>query len=354
MGNLSKLRIPLFLLAACLLILSACSKKAPEVVEVVKGNGDQQQTEEPLEEEPQEEAEVFFQFPLTGEKTSEEPQGRAVAAMINNQPEARPQTGLSKADIVYEVLSEGSITRFLAIYQSEKPENMGPIRSSRDYFIELAQGYDALYIAHGYSPDAQKMLFSGKYDNLNGMQHDGTLFKRASFRKAPHNSYITYENVEKGAEKAGYEMTIPPAKMEFLDEDKVENIQGAKVGNLKIAYDSSQFLVEYQFDQESGKYSRYSGGVQTSEYETEVPVLMDNIIVIETAHQVLDSVGRRSVDLNSGGKAYLFQKGIMKELEWKNKDGRMLPYEDGLPAKLVPGKTWINIVPKMDIVSYNE
>ncbi len=91
---------------------------------------------------------------------------RAVAVMINNHPKARPQSGLNKADIVYEILAEGDITRFLAVFQSEKPANIGPIRSARDYYIELAKGFNALYIAHGYSPEAKKMLEQGYVDNL--------------------------------------------------------------------------------------------------------------------------------------------------------------------------------------------
>ncbi|MHC8520306.1 DUF3048 N-terminal domain-containing protein [Rossellomorea sp. H39__3] len=144
--------------------------------------------------------------PLTGE-VQDEGDGRSIAVMINNHPKARPQSGLSKADIVYEILAEGNITRFLAIFQSERPENVGPVRSARDYYISLAKGYDSLFIAHGYSPDAKKILQGGSVDNLNGISYDGTLFKRASSRKAPHNSYITFENIKKGADDLG--MTFP-------------------------------------------------------------------------------------------------------------------------------------------------
>src|SRR5690606_26584180 len=137
-----------------------------------------------------------------------------------------PQSGLHKADVVYEILAEGDITRFLAIFQSEKPEDIGPVRSARDYYIELAKGYDSLYIAHGYSPEAQSMLDSGYIDNLNGLYYDGTLFKRASFRNAPHNSYISYENIMEGAEKNNYEMADAPDSVTFLSKNEVEEIAG--------------------------------------------------------------------------------------------------------------------------------
>ncbi|PKC50181.1 hypothetical protein RhiirA1_487131, partial [Rhizophagus irregularis] len=128
---------------------------------------------------------------------------RPIIVTINNHPAARPQSGIGSADVVYEMLAEGDVTRFLALFQSEIPENIGPVRSARDYFIELASGLDAFYIAHGYSPEAQTMLVNGIVDNINGMQYDGTLFIRSKDRYAPHNSYISCENVKLGAEKVG-------------------------------------------------------------------------------------------------------------------------------------------------------
>src|SRR5699024_5193607 len=82
-------------------------------------------------------------------KKNEEVNHRAVAVMVSNQVQARPQSGLTKADIVYEMLTEGNITRFMAIYHSDKPEVVGPIRSAREYFVDLANDMDAVYIYSG-------------------------------------------------------------------------------------------------------------------------------------------------------------------------------------------------------------
>lgn len=179
-----------------MLLVSGCSKEKAE--EPAK-----QETEKAEEATKgvSSEKELPFQYPLTGSGSETEVNGRAVAVMINNHPKARPQSGLNQADVVYEMLAEGDVTRFLAIFQSERPEMIGPVRSSRDYYIELAKGYDSLYIAHGYSPEAKELLDQGYVDNLNGMQYDGTLFKRESFRQAPHNSYISFDNVLKGAKE---------------------------------------------------------------------------------------------------------------------------------------------------------
>ena len=123
---------------------------------------------------------------------------------------------------------------------------------------------------------------------------------------------------------------------------------------MKVSYSQDPtFVSEYNYDSEKGKYTRSSDGAETVEYENDQPVLLDNVLVIEAAHKVKDEKGRREIDLNSGGKAYVFQKGIVQEAEWKNEDGRILPYKNGERMKLVPGKTWINIVPELTIVSFD-
>ncbi|MBS4209579.1 DUF3048 domain-containing protein [Bacillus sp. FJAT-50079] len=324
-------------------LLGACSKTT---------------TEQPIQEEEknppkQEEAPNAEQesFPLTGVKTSESVEGRAIAVMVNNHPDARPQSGLAEADIVYELLAEGNVTRFLAIYQSEWPEIIGPVRSARDYYINLALGYDSLFLAHGYSPDAQEMLLSGVIDQINGMQYDGTLFKRADFRKAPHNSYISAESIQEGAEKLGYDLIRTPDGLSFSDEAPT----GEQADYVKVAYDGGgPFTAEYMYDEAEQTYARYSAGEQTKNLETEAPIALSNILIFETVHRVIDDAGRKAIDLTSGGRAYVVQKGVYQEIEWKNQDGRLLPFADGTLVQLTPGKTWIHIVPDMNIVSFEK
>lgn len=325
--------------AAALLLLSGCSENKKEVV--------QEHEEKPINEVSKSEEEVFsFHFPLTGVGVKEEPIGRPYAVMINNDPKARPQSGLHKADIVYELLAEGNVTRFLAIFQSEQADRIGPVRSARDYYIELAKGYDALYIAHGYSPEAKEMLDNGYVDHINGMQYDGSLFKRDKSRVAPHNSYITTENILKGAEKIGYDMDEAPATLTFLTEEEIERLDGEKAPSVLISYfSSSLFNVVFEYDEATKKYKRYTNGELTADLDTNDPVLLDNIFIIETNHKIIDSAGRREIDLTSGGNAYLLQRGQWKKVEWKNSDGKILPYTNGQEVGFVPGKTWINVVP---------
>ncbi|MFD0051018.1 DUF3048 domain-containing protein [Actinomycetes bacterium NPDC127524] len=286
-----------------------------------------------------------YKYPLTGIGTKDRADSRAVAIMINNHPKARPQTGLSKADVVYEMLAEAGITRFLAVYQSEMPEQAGPVRSARDYFVKLAKGFNSIYIAHGYSPDAKKLLRSGYIDNLNGIQYDGTLFKRSSDRKAPHNSYITFSSIEKGAKIKSFDLTGAPRAFSFLSAKQLKELQGDQAGTVSVSYGSASFDDTYTYDSAQGRYKRYTNNQQTVEYKTGSSILLDNILVIEAHHKIIDSYGRRDINFTSGGKGYLFQKGKVNKVEWKNVHGEIVPFRNGKEAGLVPGKTWVNIIP---------
>ncbi|WP_258535508.1 DUF3048 domain-containing protein [Bacillus sp. 03113] len=327
-----------------IIVVSGCTKKQ-EATGSKEPNNAGEAVDEPQEPQDEEERPTFH-FPLTGMKSDEEVKGRAIAVMVNNHPSARPQSGLYKADIVYELLAEGSITRFLAIFQSEQPNIIGPVRSAREYYIKLAKGYNSLYIAHGYSAQAKELLDSGYINHLNGMQYDGTLFERASFRKAPHNSYIQYKNILKGAEQLHYEMDTPPPSLTFLTNEEIDHLNGEAANSVKISYYSDPvFSSIFEYDPSIEKYKRFSNGEQTVDYDTKNPVLVDNVLILEADHKVIEGSGYREINLTSGGKAYFLQKGKWYEVEWMNKDGRIIPVRNGKDVGFVPGKTWINVVP---------
>jgi hypothetical protein len=329
------------------LLLAGCSSKE-KVIEKEHDVAQEEVTDHEVIEEPGlQEEDLPYHFPLTGLGSSDEINGRAIAVMINNHPQARQQSGLYKADLVYEVLAEGSVTRFLAIFQSEQPDIIGPVRSARDYYIELAKGYDSLYIAHGFSPDAQVMLNAGYIDDLNGLYYDGTLFERASFRRAPHNSYISFDHILEGAQQKGYEMEKMPDSLSFFTEDEVNALTGVAVNEFSILYSSydNPFNSTFAYDESLKKYKRFSNEEQTVEYDSKEPVLVDNVFIVETRHRIIDNEGRRDIDLTTGGKAYLMQKGMKMEVEWRNVEGRILPYLNGQVIEFVPGTTWISIIP---------
>lgn len=290
----------------------------------------------------------MFAFPLTGLLTEDEEavQVRPFAVVINNDPRARPQSGLNEADIIYELLTEGGITRYLAIFQSEKPDMVGPVRSARPYFIELANGYDAFFVAHGYSPEAKAMLHSGVIDHINGIQYDSTLFQRVSFRKAPHNSYISYENIKKGAQMNQYSLDQSVAPLTFLSKDEVKNLQGDEPAYKITVQYHNRYSVTYYYDETEKHYTRFTDQEQTVDYETNEPLTLENILIVEANHRIVDGAGRRAIDITSGGDAILLQNGWARYVKWTNKNGRIVPTtSDDEEVGLVPGKTWIHFIP---------
>lgn len=317
-------------MAICMLLLGACSQKEP-----VK--------EEGPAAEPQQ---TSYSAPFTGELLPEKQTNRPVLATINNHPLARPQSGIAQADIVYEFLAEGNMTRLAALFQSEMPDQIGPIRSARDYFIYLADGMDAFYIAHGYSPDALDLLRSGTVDHVNGMQHDGTLFLRSRERRAPHNSYISKDNVEKAFDQTGAAGSISKVpQFSFLNPEESDKI-GDMASSAVVSYSSNpNFISTYHYDPEKNRYYRSVNGIETVDTFNERRVELANILVMEMNHRTIDQEGRLAIDLQSGGKARLFHNGITREIEWENIDGFLTPLENGLPVKLTAGKTWVHIMP---------
>ncbi len=303
----------------------------------------EQTAEETQSEQPQ-----LENAPFTGVAGESYPM-RPILATVNNHPLARPQSGLSKADIVYEVLAEGNITRLLALYQSGLPEEIGPIRSARDYFIDIAAGLDAFYIAHGYSPDAREMLADHVVDSVNGMQYDGTYFERSRDRKAPHNSYISKAHIEEAMADLHIEDTIRNVPQLSFYPDA----ESAKLGDLAttvvVGATDPNYTSTYVFDADKRTYTREVNGILTVDKADETHVTPANVLVIEAPYETIDHEGRQSLDLSEGGRAVLFQNGIALNTEWKMVDGIITPIQNGVPAKLVPGQTWVHIVPIQSI-----
>lgn len=288
-------------------------------------------------------------FPLTGIETNENADNRIVAVMINNSPEARPQTGLSQADIVFEMLTEGNVTRLLALYQSEYPEVVGPVRSAREYYLRLAQNYNAIFVYHGAASFVDDMIKDSGVEFLNGKDYDndGHLFRRESFREAPHNSYLQFTAIPEVAGDIDYDMTAAYEPLPFLSKEEMNNLSGdeANYVELKSYSNKPEETISYVYDPEKEVYHRFTGNEQTVEFDTNEPVQLANVLIIEAPHEVIDDEGRRSVDLTTGGDAFLLQRGKVQRIGWMNENGMVIPVIEGSPAGFVPGKTWINVIP---------
>jgi len=311
--------------------------------------------QEILSNEPEETTEQVIQnrCPLDGAPV-DELSGRPVVVTIDNLFSARPQSGLNKADLVYEVPAEGGVTRFLAVFYHGRADKIGPVRSARPYFIDIAREWDGIYIHCGESPQAQAYFKKGNVDHINEMFNPQGFWRDKS-RKAPHNLYTSSDNLTEQISKRGWDRDVDVPGFVFAEETDETAGPGENevVDEISIAYLNSN--VVYKYDPASEIYQRFIDDKPHRDRETGEQLTAANILVQEVAVRVFDQEGRLEVDLIGTGNAYLFSAGQALKGLWK-KDAVSEPtsFSDlqGNPFKMHPGQTWILVVPKDTVVAY--
>ncbi|OAB36103.1 hypothetical protein PGLA_21835 [Paenibacillus glacialis] len=283
--------------------------------------------------------------PLTGLRIESPTNVRPLAVMVNNAPAARPQSGLSKADMVYEVLAEGGITRLVAIYQSHSDAiTIGPIRSIRPYLIEIGDLYHGLLVHAGGSPEAYSIIQKQKKEDLDEIGKAGAFFWRDKSRKAPHNLYSDTDKLREAANKLKYKQEVAIPTYPFRSENEI--IAGEHASKVDITFLLQNYIVSYDYDDSKKVYKRSINNKPHVDLTNNMQLEAANVIVMGADHKVLDDVGRISVDVNLGGEALIFQHGKLIRGNWiHSKDDVIRFVKDDKEIPLVPGTTYINIVP---------
>ncbi len=279
-------------------------------------------------------------------KEKESPFGsRPLAIMVENSEGARPQSGLDKANIIYEVLAEGGITRFLAIYYDQDAEEVGPIRSARPYFVSKSLEHQAVYIHVGGSEEAYNFIKEENIDDINEFV-DFEPFWRSTDREPPHNLYTSTSKLRKESNKLGYIEMIKKQEYQF-EIDRNERLTGRETDSIVIPYNST-YTVSYQYQPESMKYIRFMNGEPHIDAKTKKQLAVDNIIIQFAGTKILDEEGRLAIDFVGKGTGLLFIKGNSTEIAWEKPDLRARTVfldKEGNRIALTPGNVWIQIVP---------
>lgn len=291
--------------------------------------------------------------PLTGVYVKEEKLGqRPIVAMLDNHYGARPQAGLKDADIIYEILAEGNITRYMAVFQSTMPENLGPIRSARPYYISRALEYDPYYVHVGGSEQAKKDIRNLNMADIDGLSSGSNVFWRTKHKRIPHNMYSNAQAIIKEGNRKGHRTEVTYDSLNYKDELQV--LSGESCTGLDIIYlqptnrDKDGYHVGFTYDEGKKLYERL---VNNKPYGDEIDgstLMTTNIIVQYASHKVLDNEGRLAVGFIGSGKGYYISAGEKIGITWEKKDRRGLTrYYDKSGSELVlnPGKTWIQVVP---------
>ena len=278
-------------------------------------------------------------------KEKESPFGsRPISIMIENSEKARPQTGLDKANIVYEVLAEGGITRYLAVYYDKDAETVGPVRSARPYFISKALEHQAIYVHVGGSEEAYNFIKTEKIDDINEFV-DFQPFWRSTDRQPPHNLYTSTIKLRKEANKLGYIEMIKKEDYQF-ETDRNEKLTGRQADFIVIPYNSI-YTVSYKYQPESMKYLRFINGEPHIDANTKEQLSIDNVVIQFANTKVIDEEGRLAIDFIGKGKGLIFFKGSSEEIIWKKEDlGARTVFLDkeGNRLAFTPGNIWIQIV----------
>lgn len=356
------------LLLAMLLLLSAagCStrgakEKPPAETEApastVLPNQKRKAAEPPAETEapvPTEEPEPAYRNPFNGEGMDEPLTARPFTLMFDNHPQALPHCGVSQADILYEVLAEGGLTRMMGVFSDiESAEKLGPVRSIRPYFLDIAISYGAVIGHAGGSDAAYSRIRAERLNNIDGVR-SGYSFaafyrdqeRRRSGADLEHTLFTTGESLVKCAEERGYILTV--------DADYSTGLRFVKDGTPGDGDTAEKVTLDFggrgnvlSYDAASGCYTMHEHNTDYVDGNTGEKVGFRNLLVIFAPTAVLDNYGRLSINTTAGGGGFFACGGKYVPITWTRSEGGVFHYdlENGSGLKLGAGRSYIAILP---------
>ncbi len=348
---------------------------AAEETEPVEETGEAVSEETEAETQNADENPGYVRSHLTGEWIDEEIGAkRPIAVMINNIQAAIPQSGISHADVIYECMVEGSLTRLMALFQDvEGLDKIGPVRSARTYFVYLADEWNAFYFHFGQCEYAKPYLEAYITQNVNGvLGSDGNAFYRTNDRPAPHNAYTSGDRIEaileEKAESSGYIRNLdefysvlqdtytteiePEYKEHFqfaADDEVVTLDDGVTAENITVGFTTNDSTFTY--DSATGKYLHSQYGGPHIDQETGEQLAFDNVLILYSEKSDYYGTQYLQFDLWSDGDGYYITQGKAIPIRWiKNTEWGPMEFvdESGNEITVNQGKTWISIVPTQD------
>jgi|SRR3989344_920206 len=280
-------------------------------------------------------------------------QSRPLAVMIENHPDARPQSGLSKADVVYEALAEGGITRFLAIFQSREADQIGSVRSAREYFAQIADEWGALYAHVGGSNEAIAQIKKGLYKNLDDANeyYNGDFFPRRKDRSEPHHIFTSTEKLQELIAFHKYSNVANFQPWEFKDDSPIAT---STVSKISIDFSRPGYEAGWEYDPLSNSYKRLQYFEPHIDEASKQQITAKTVIIqiVEVTPVPKDPLLQINIDLISGGRAIIFQDGIYFDGKWRKESGRTRFYDLlGQEIKFNRGPIWVELLPEDKVVT---
>lgn len=278
---------------------------------------------------------------------------RPIAVMVNNHPTARQfHSGLQDAYIVYELIVEGGLTRYMAVYKDATTAKIGSVRSARHYYLDYALENDAIYVHFGWSPQAQSDISSLGVNNINGL-YDNAFWRDKSLGiSTEHTAFTSMEKIASDVTRKGYRTTSDKKTLLNYSTKEVDlsNLEGAKpANNVNIRY-SASVTTSYTYDAEAKVYKRSVNGKAHTDYDTKEQYTAKNIITYQVTNSAIsgDKKGRQEFNNLGEDKGYYISNGYAVPIKWK-KDSRSLQtvytYLNGEEIDVNDGNTYIQIQP---------
>ncbi len=296
---------------------------------------------------------------------NEESTTRPIAVMINNHAQARPyHSGLNEANIVYEIIVEGGITRMMAVFKDTTTARIGSVRSSRHYFLDYAMENDAIYVHFGWSPQAQSDISKYGINNVNGLYDSGFWRDNALPIDYEHTALTNIENIKNVMSSRGYrtDYNSTDVKKEqvltySVDEVDISGKEDSIIANnVSVPY-SYYMTSSYTYDPTNKYYLRFANGVAHTDYVTKEQYHFKNIIVINVNNYSIDNYGRQTLDNVGTGTGYFITDGYARPITWEKSSREaktVYKYTDGTVITANDGNTFIQIQPSNQSTTITE
>ncbi|MDY0341128.1 MAG: DUF3048 domain-containing protein [Coriobacteriia bacterium] len=330
----------ILMLSFVLVGAAGCGAEEPEIVTGWPDVSGERSEPEPIEP---------ILWPLTGLEapSAEAIANRVVSIKVENSRESRPQANLQLADVVYESVTEGGITRFNALFHSEAPTAVGPVRSARLSDIDIVPQYKALFCFSGASTSVNSSVRAAGLDNLSEDAGVTKPFTRSGERPRPHNLYTSVPELRAEAGDRSMAATAQVRGFAFKKSSSVAT--GTPAVSVDIPF-SSYNQVTWTYDSATDAYLRVNNGTPFTDDETGKQVSARNVVVLWAKYTAAsqDKAGSTTYDISlvGSGEATVFCGGQAFAGTWEA--GADAPpvfkAEDGTQIELLPGNTWFQVV----------
>lgn len=288
---------------------------------------------------------VKYYSPLTGNLVESEAitKQAVTGIMIENSPDARPQSGLKDSGVVFEAIAEGGITRFLVLYQEQKPQLIGPVRSVRMYYVDWVAAFNASVAHIGGSAAALTEVRNGSYRDIDQFFNAGSYW-RATDRYAPHNVYTSFQKLDALNATKGYTTSQFTG---FTRKDSVA-VNPPTATSIDVQISSALFNSHYAYNAATNTYDRSQAGAPHT--DREAGQISPRVVVAMKVNQqrVFEDGWREQINAIGSGTAYIFQDGTVQEVTWqKLSKTQQITFTDatGKDVPLARGQTFITAVP---------